>query len=54
MTVALGDSPNDLPMLRSVDRPIIVEKHGGGYDRSLRRRISNGPGERDRRAGTGQ
>jgi len=35
MTVALGDSPNDLPMLRSVDRPIIVEKHGGGYDRVL-------------------
>jgi mannosyl-3-phosphoglycerate phosphatase len=32
MTVALGDSPNDLPMLRSVDRPIIVEKPGGGYD----------------------
>lgn len=34
-TVALGDSPNDLPMLRSVDHPIIVEKHGGGYDRVL-------------------
>jgi mannosyl-3-phosphoglycerate phosphatase len=35
VTAALGDSPNDLPMLRSVDRPIIVEKHGGGYDRVL-------------------
>lgn len=35
MTVALGDSPNDLPMLRSVDHPIIVEKHAGGYDRVL-------------------
>ncbi len=31
-TVALGDSPNDLPMLRSVDIPIIVEQPGGGYD----------------------
>lgn len=35
MTVALGDSPNDLPMLQAVDRPIIVEKHDGGYDRVL-------------------
>ncbi len=35
MTVALGDSPNDLPMLRCVERPIIVEKGGGGYDRIL-------------------
>lgn len=34
-TVALGDSPNDLPMLRSVDRPVIVERHGGGYDNVL-------------------
>ena len=31
VTVALGDSPNDLPMLRCVDRPVIVEKDGGGY-----------------------
>lgn len=32
VTVALGDSPNDLPMLLRVDHPVIVEKHGGGYD----------------------
>lgn len=32
VTAALGDSPNDLPMLRCVDHPVIVEKHGGGYD----------------------
>ncbi len=31
VTVALGDSLNDLPMLRCVDRPVIVEKDGGGY-----------------------
>jgi len=35
MTMALGDSPNDLPMLRSVDHPVIVERHGGGYDNVL-------------------
>jgi len=32
LTVALGDSPNDLPMLQCVEHPVIVEKHGGGYD----------------------
>ncbi len=32
VTVALGDSPNDLPMLRCVDHPFIVEKNDGGYD----------------------
>jgi len=31
VTVALGDSPNDLPMLQCVDHPVIVEKDGGGY-----------------------
>ena len=35
LTIALGDSPNDLSMLRSVERPFIVEKHGGGYDPHL-------------------
>ncbi len=32
-TIALGDSPNDLPMLKSVDQPVVVEKKSGGYDR---------------------
>jgi len=32
VTVALGDSPNDLSMLQCVAHPVIVEKHGGGYD----------------------
>jgi mannosyl-3-phosphoglycerate phosphatase family protein len=31
-TVALGDNPNDLPMLKQVDLPVIVRKHDGSYD----------------------
>jgi mannosyl-3-phosphoglycerate phosphatase len=31
-TIALGDSPNDIPMLENVDRPIIVRKRDGAYD----------------------
>jgi mannosyl-3-phosphoglycerate phosphatase family protein len=31
-TVALGDNPNDLPMLESADMPVIVQKHDGSYD----------------------
>lgn len=31
-SAALGDSPNDLPMLEQVDAPIIVQKPGGQYD----------------------
>ncbi len=31
-TVALGDSPNDIPMLERVDAPVIVQKPGGTYD----------------------
>jgi mannosyl-3-phosphoglycerate phosphatase len=29
----LGDSPNDIPMLRAVDVPIVVARPGGRYDR---------------------
>ena len=32
LTVALGDSPNDLPMLEKVDIPVIVQKTDGTYD----------------------
>jgi mannosyl-3-phosphoglycerate phosphatase len=32
MTIALGDSPNDIPMLENVDRPIVVRKPDGTYD----------------------
>ena len=31
-TVALGDSPNDIPMLRAVDVPIVVALPSGRYD----------------------
>ena len=34
-TVALGDSFNDLPMLRAADIPILVQKPGGVYDRQI-------------------
>ncbi len=36
VTVAIGDSPNDIPMLERVDRPIIVRKHDGTYDERIR------------------
>ncbi|MDP2218440.1 MAG: mannosyl-3-phosphoglycerate phosphatase [Methanolobus sp.] len=31
-TVGLGDSLNDLPMLRAVDMPVLVQKHDGKHD----------------------
>ncbi|MDH4232253.1 MAG: HAD-IIB family hydrolase [Nitrospirota bacterium] len=34
-TVAIGDSLNDLPMLKAVDYPVIVQKPDGSYDRRL-------------------
>jgi mannosyl-3-phosphoglycerate phosphatase len=35
VTIAVGDSPNDIPMLESVDRPIIVRKRDGEYDKQI-------------------
>jgi len=32
VTAAIGDSPNDIPMLEIVDYPVIVRKRDGGYD----------------------
>lgn len=34
-TLGLGDSLNDLPMLKEVDIPILVQKPGGGYDSAV-------------------
>lgn len=34
-TVAVGDSPNDIPMLEHVDHPAIVRKHDGEYDKQI-------------------
>jgi mannosyl-3-phosphoglycerate phosphatase len=31
-TIAVGDSPNDLPMLSAVDIPILVQKPGGTWE----------------------
>ena len=31
-TIALGDSLNDLPMLKAVDYPVLVQKVDGSYD----------------------
>ena len=33
LTVGLGDSPNDIPLLRAVDLPVLVARPGGRYDR---------------------
>lgn len=32
ITCGLGDSPNDLPMLKAVDYPFLVQKPGGYHD----------------------
>lgn len=34
-TIAIGDSPNDLPMLERVDYPVIVQKPDGSYDQGI-------------------
>ena len=34
-TIALGDSANDLTMLRLVDRPILIPKPDGSYDKDV-------------------
>ena len=35
LTIGLGDSPNDLPMLQAVQRPVIVQRPDGGYHPGL-------------------
>ena len=35
VTVALGDSRNDLPMLATVDCPILVARVDGSYDPTI-------------------
>jgi mannosyl-3-phosphoglycerate phosphatase len=32
LTIGIGDSLNDLPMLQVVDRPVLVQKPDGSYD----------------------
>jgi mannosyl-3-phosphoglycerate phosphatase len=35
VTIGLGDSPNDVPMLGGVDMPIVVQNKDGVYDDSI-------------------
>lgn len=39
LTIGLGDSPNDLPMLQTVQRPVIVQRPDGGYHSGLAGRL---------------
>ncbi len=32
VSIAIGDNPNDIPMLERVDNPIVVRKSDGSYD----------------------
>jgi mannosyl-3-phosphoglycerate phosphatase len=35
ITIAIGDSPNDLPMLERVDYPIVVQKPDGSFEERI-------------------
>ena len=35
LTVGIGDSPNDLPMLAAVDRPFLVQRPDGSHDERM-------------------
>jgi len=39
VTAALGDSPNDIEMLQSVDYPIVVQKKDGSYNPQVVRSV---------------
>lgn len=32
-TIGLGDAQNDIPLLKSVDYPVLVKNRGGGYEK---------------------
>lgn len=34
--IAIGDSPNDMPMLERADYPVIVQKHDYSYDNKIK------------------
>ena len=36
ITIGLGDSPNDFPMLEHVDYPVLVKKTDGSWDAGMR------------------
>lgn len=35
ITIAIGDSPNDLPMLERVDYPVVVQKPDGSFEERI-------------------
>ena len=39
ITISLGDSLNDLPMLRETDSAVLVQKSNGGYDEEVLREM---------------
>ncbi len=39
VTIALGDSPNDIEMLQNVDYPVAVQKKDGSYNREIIRKV---------------
>lgn len=41
ITISLGDSLNDLPMLRETDSAVLVQKSNGGYDEEVLRAMPN-------------
>ena len=36
LTIALGDSPNDIEMLQNADYPVLVQKKDGSYDERIK------------------
>lgn len=43
-TIGLGDSLNDLPMLKSVDLPVLVKKPDGSYDSQINIEVMHAEG----------
>ena len=39
MTMGIGDSLNDLPLLEAVDTPVLVKKSTGTYDAHILERL---------------
>jgi len=39
ITAALGDSPNDIEMLQTVDHPFVVKKKDGSYNQQVIRKV---------------
>jgi len=42
LTIGLGDSSNDLPMLESVDIAVLIRKKGNSYEQKILNKLSAG------------